>query len=256
MASRRSWLIGAGRERSRGLAGALAFAAAVAFASRAQAQPDVSTNPDTVVLTDGGRIRGHVMEDDESGVSVILVDGTTNRVPRSRVSKVQYHGTPEAAHAAPAPPASAGPTAPAAGAVSSAPLASPAPLPALPDPGQYRGGGQHLTALWVTGLAVFSVAYLVGIPITAATDQTDTHSKSVAEVSVPLVGPFLLLGDSANSLTGAETAGLVASAILQNAGVAMFIIGATARVGGSDSAVALVPSGVGSGTGMTLRGTF
>ena len=134
MASRRSWLISAGRENSRGLAGALAFAAAIAFASGAQAQPDVSTSPDTVMLTDGGRIRGHVMEDDESGVSVILADGTTKKVPRSKVLRVQYRNTSEAAHVMP-PPDSGRPTAPAQGTVSGAPLAAPAPLPALADPG-------------------------------------------------------------------------------------------------------------------------
>ncbi|MFO0555872.1 MAG: hypothetical protein U0271_46270 [Polyangiaceae bacterium] len=45
---------------------------------------------DTVFLQDGGRVRGEVMVDDSSGVQIKLADGTSRKIPRASVARVQY----------------------------------------------------------------------------------------------------------------------------------------------------------------------
>jgi hypothetical protein len=55
---------------------------------------------------------------------------------------------------------------------------------------------------------------------------------------------------------GRGEGGLIASGIIQNVGAALFIIGVTVKVGGPDRGATIGPSGVGSGSGIGVRGTF
>jgi hypothetical protein len=91
---------------------------------------------DTVHLTNGGRVRGHVMEDDDKGVSVLLADKTTKKIPRAEVMRVDYGGKAPGAPAAPsaaAPPVPY-PTPSAVGAGTPTAPTGPVPLP-LSGPG-------------------------------------------------------------------------------------------------------------------------
>ncbi|HVY46963.1 MAG TPA: hypothetical protein VHB21_13840, partial [Minicystis sp.] len=45
---------------------------------------------DTVFLKNGGRVRGHVMEDEPTKVSIRLVDGTTRVLIRGDVDHIDY----------------------------------------------------------------------------------------------------------------------------------------------------------------------
>ncbi len=66
--------------------------------------------PDTVMLTNGGRMRGTVMEEDpQKGTSVKLLDGTVKRLAPGDVKRVVYAGDSQPAPpvAPPAPPAPA-----------------------------------------------------------------------------------------------------------------------------------------------------
>ena len=63
--------------------------------------------PDTVMLTNGGRVRGTVMEEDpQNGTSVRLADGSVKHLAPSEVKQVIYggHVQTEAAPQAPPPP--------------------------------------------------------------------------------------------------------------------------------------------------------
>jgi hypothetical protein len=89
---------------------------------------------DLVLLTNGGRLRGVVVEEDpQLGVRIKLVDGTLRTVKPADVSEVRYHGaaSPAAPVAVAAPPPAAGPVpAPAV----PVPGPAPAPLAAAPAP--------------------------------------------------------------------------------------------------------------------------
>lgn len=103
---------------------------------------------DTVFLTNGGRLRGTILEDDPArGVTLQMIDGTLRSLPRSEVSRVLYAQDPpaprEPAPSSPATGASPHPQAPppAAEPPTAAPpppdvqAAPPATPPAQPPPG-------------------------------------------------------------------------------------------------------------------------
>jgi hypothetical protein len=54
------------------------------------APPIPKGTPDSVFLRNGGRVRGTVMEDEPSGVSVRMLDGTTRKLRRAEVDHVEY----------------------------------------------------------------------------------------------------------------------------------------------------------------------
>jgi hypothetical protein len=101
---------------------------------------------DTVMLTNGGRLRGTVMkEDPQKGTSIKLVDGTVRRLLPGDVKQVRYGGgapvspLPVAAVAAPSPPATE--PVPPTVLVPVPAQATPGVLPAIDGPytGQYYG---------------------------------------------------------------------------------------------------------------------
>jgi hypothetical protein len=63
-----------------------------------------ATPIDTVFLTDGGRVRGQVMEEHpKTGVRVRLADGTVRDIPAAEVDHVEYGGSASAPPVAPPP---------------------------------------------------------------------------------------------------------------------------------------------------------
>jgi hypothetical protein len=106
-------------------ASVLAIGAVLALASAAHA----GDADDTVLLTNGGRVRGTVLEEDPTtGVRLRMPDGKVRTFKKAQVKSVKYGG--EAADAQPAP--AAPPT--------SAPVVSAPPEPArAPDLASYGG---------------------------------------------------------------------------------------------------------------------
>jgi hypothetical protein len=89
----------------------------------------------TIYKTDGGRLRGSILEAGPAAVTVQLADGTTRRLEAARVARIELaDGTvwrPDMAPITAAPPATATP--PAAAPPAAAPPAAPAPpAPAAP----------------------------------------------------------------------------------------------------------------------------
>jgi hypothetical protein len=95
--------------------------------------------PDTVILANGGRMRGIVMEEDPTaGVTIKLPDGTVKKLPAARVKQVVYGG--QAPKPAPAPEAPSAPPASPPGANAGAyPPAGAPPVGVLPAYGTNAG---------------------------------------------------------------------------------------------------------------------
>ncbi|HVY46962.1 MAG TPA: hypothetical protein VHB21_13835 [Minicystis sp.] len=251
------------------VAGLAAALLATAWSDRACADPE----PDTVLLKNGGRLRGSVMEDDPNkGVSIQLLDGTVRRVPRSDVAEVRYAGAapkmaapsnmpgPGGAPAAAPPPPSPGP---AAGTSPGAPSAYAAAAPSglspalstLPPP-VHPGSTHSLRPRWITGLVLWSLTYSVTIGTTAGiVVGGDGKGAAVGEACIPFAGPFVLIADHNNEPSDGEKAALVTSGVVQQVALAMFIAGVSVRVpGGGD--VALAPFSTPESRGLSLVGRF
>src|SRR5262245_54435307 len=114
---------------------------------------------DTVLLANGGRLRGVVIADDpDQGVTIKLADGTTRTVQRAQVKSVQY-GQPSAGTGAPAGlqlvPAAVVTLAPAAPAPAPGPAAGPAP--AAGGERTHRRIGLLVTGISLAGLGVLAL---------------------------------------------------------------------------------------------------
>jgi hypothetical protein len=82
--------------------------------------------------------------------------------------------------------------------------------------------------LFIAGVIVFPVVYLLTVGVTAG---LDTDGDDIGEAAIPLIGPFLMIG---NPDTEFFEAPLAISGILQLAGLTMVILGLTIQ---SQSAV-------------------
>lgn len=89
-----------------------------------------ASDPDTVLLVDGGRLRGTVIEESATnGVTVQLPDGTTRHLELKQVFRIQYADGTVSLPGQPRPPAGAVPPP-----ASAPPAAVPPPPPATPAP--------------------------------------------------------------------------------------------------------------------------
>lgn len=121
---------------------------------------------DNVYLTNGGRVRGQVMEDDGKGVSVLLADGSTRKIPRAEVMRVEYAGSAaSAAPPVPAAPRMAGEAAPPGAATGPAPSPPAMALASTQSPLDALGRGDSSPAP-----ATGSYDRLTGSPIVAFFD--------------------------------------------------------------------------------------
>lgn len=92
------------------------------------ARPPVTGRLDTVFLTQGGRVRGRVIEElPGEGVTILLPDGTTRRYPSNDIARIEYADGSVSVRRGPYPtrPPPAAPP--------------PGPPPAAPPPPQPRG---------------------------------------------------------------------------------------------------------------------
>lgn len=88
---------------------------------------------------------------------------------------------------------------------------------------RYVESTESIYGLWVTGLIVFPVSYvLTGTMATALSYNDDYATYSW----IPLVGPWLMLGEANGD---AETGAAIAGGVAQLAGLTMFVLGLTLR---------------------------
>lgn len=114
------------------------------------------------------------------------------------------------------------------------------------------------TALWVTGLSLMGAFWLAtGITTTAIVGgYRNPNWRSAGEAWIPVVGPFVMLGDS-NGYTGAQVGATVASAILQTISTGLFVTGLViVATTSSGRETAIVPTPMDRGAGLSLVGRF
>jgi hypothetical protein len=209
--------------------------------------------PDTVFLTGGGRVRGTVMVDDATEVSIKLPDGTTRRVPRHEVARVEYAGASQAPQASPPTQVpSPAPTAPAASVckrdgdcasdsycdasdrcVSRSSLTAPI-APVASTPGASAAGADRvryetkgIPALYIAGPALLGLTWSVSIMVTAAVSSDKDKAQAVGYSCIPVAGPWVML--SSDLKTDKYTGPLVLSGVLQGAGLVMTVLGVSIR---------------------------
>lgn len=253
---------------SRPFAGSWLFRSFLAFASLlvivTHGERALAQGHDTVFTTNGTRMRGTVMVDDASGVTLQLLDGSTRTIPRAEIMRVDF-----ADAAAPAP------------ASTPAPAAAPPPASAGADPPMGRKLGeeprdapdaQSARVLWITSLVAFGTTYAATVGTAAGVvSSTGGGGEYVAYAAIPVAGPFVDLGvlTSEFDLKAGPIAGLIALGVMQVASVTLFAVGvsmeqsALADSPGAASAEpirpevnALLPWHDAHGGGATLLGSF
>lgn len=213
----------------------LALAAGLALASVAQdARAD---DVDVVLLQNGGRVQGTVVEDDPAtGVQVRMADGTLARIPRASVQSVQY------AHAATVAPRSA---------------------PASTSETEARAPGSHPgRGLLIGGLTTWTSAYVVGIVGSAIVSATTRGNVplTVGVAAIPLVGPWIafpVISATNGQVSAVGYAAIAVLGILQGVGFGMFVAGAVIGAKSDTVALRLTPTfDPNGGAGVGLSGTF
>lgn len=193
--------------RARSLMCLLAVGLAAITPSLAAAQ---EAGPDTVVLTNGGRLRGIVMVDEPSGVSVRLADGTVRQVPRADVQRVDYASSPASSPAA--TPKGSGPSA---------------------DGPEHRSEKAGIKGLYVTGFALLGVSWLGNIPAAAgisAASGSKHPEQHAAVMAAPFVGPILEATGAVDRETKDVAPAFIAIEAFQVIALTLTVVGLAVRV--------------------------
>ncbi len=114
--------------------------------------------------------------------------------------------------------------------------------------------------LWMSGLTLLTATYvLTGATSTTLVMVANAREGTIVQSWIPVVGPFLMLADSAGYDT-AQLAFTGISAALQVLGLAALVTGivldAQAGPGSGTAALRLAPLAGPSGSGLALIGTF
>lgn len=202
--------------------------------------------PDTVHLTNGGRLRGTVSEEDpRTGVKIVLADGSVRSVPAADVRRVEYGSDAASAAPAPAPGSCACPPGASTGTVllpSGATVACTCAAPAFYGPGGVApaqggpaaypervptGETKGIKGLYIAGPIVLGVAWIATIGVTAGVAAERDKGEATAYACIPVAGPWVMLGS--NLKTDDYVAPLVVSGVLQGSGLLMTILGVAIR---------------------------
>jgi hypothetical protein len=106
------------------------------------------------------------------------------------------------------------------------------------DPSCARPRG--VKAIWVPSLVVWSTVYVATISTTGAINAAhDYPHRTTAEAAIPLFGPWVMLGDHKNHITGLHTGLTALSRVLQTLGFVGVVVGATLETGGSQGRASL-----------------
>ncbi len=106
------------------------------------------------------------------------------------------------------------------------PRAVVAPPPPLAEP-TYRTETSGVPGLYVTGLTTLSATWLVTIGVTAGVSSDRDRGFAVGLASIPVVGPWALLGSDLR--TQDYTTPIVLAGVLQGTGLLMTILGFSIR---------------------------
>lgn len=197
---------------------ALVFIASIAVAARAQDATD------TVLLVNGGRVRGTVLVDDPAQgiVSVRMADGRVRTLKRVQISRVEYAGK------APPPPAPIEPVT----------VATAAPVTVVTQPNVRVEPVVETTTLkpvWMAGaiitLSVWALraAITFGVCSSYSSNQRGCDGQDYAGAALPVIGAWVQAAQGIGGDHGASSAGafgaIVGAGLVEAGGLAMFIIG-------------------------------
>jgi hypothetical protein len=112
-------------------------------------------------------------------------------------------------------------------------------------------------ALWVSGLVVLASTWaLTGASATVLVRIANARDVTIAESWIPLVGPWIMLGDSAG-LDTTQVALTAVSAALQTLATAALIVGLVLDLDRPRGAgVTVAPSASAGGAGLAIAGSF
>lgn len=150
--------------------------------------------PDTVRLTNGGLVRGTVtIEDPAEGVTIVLVDGTTKKIPAKQVKDVEYAAAATQVPAQPQPPQPAAPPAPSVAAAYAPYAPSPAPygVPAYVEQKTRRSSG--LMVLGIIDMPLGAGAIAGGVAAFVA-GNGDSDVQTPAVILIVSGGVLLAMG--------------------------------------------------------------
>lgn len=192
---------------------------------------------DTVFLTNGGRLRGIVIEDDPiNGVTVKLPDGKTRKVPRGQVKSVAYGGDSVAARGT----TGSAPSSAAGAATQVDPQNAAAADNLRSDTATSGASGMHRRpVLYGTGAAMMGLglfAIPVGTFLIATATRVDASQCGPDGQSCP--PSALNTGYDAQIAAGGGIIGL--GGVLLAAGIPLFVIGLR-KIPGSPSAGLRLP---------------
>lgn len=195
-------------------------AAGLAFAAMLLLAPAVAwagDSDDTVLLKNGGRLRGTVMEESPSkGVSIRLPDGTVRSIKPSDVKKVDYGQV-----LAPAPESGPTPAAAPPPETAPAPAVPPAsaPLPSAAPVGTRPGNeAQRVAGIVLGGASIVTLA--IGAALWVAYSNQETNSKNGCGQSSNWCG-----GGNPQTYQSAGIAMFVLTPALLGTGIALFVVG-------------------------------
>lgn len=218
---------------------ALGVALTMTLAQAARAE-----DPDTVMLANGGLVRGTVVEEDPvKGVSVRLADGTVRKVPPNELKRVVYAADAKADAARPASPSAGAAPAPA-GAPSTAGSYAPSAGPDAPlydvraTPHAKRRSS--IKGLWIPSLILWSTTYAATVAVTAGivAGERSSNGAVIGESAIPFAGPWVMIADDHNKIDkdSGRMALSVLSGVVQDVCLLGFILGVSLHTGGSEAA--------------------
>lgn len=114
--------------------------------------------------------------------------------------------------------------------------------------------------LWVAGLSVFAATWaLTGAAGTTLVNVANGRTETIVESWIPLVGPWIMLGDS-RGFDGLQLALTAVSGVLQAVGCGALIAGLVlvneSPDDASSASVWLVPTAGDQGGGLAVAGSF
>jgi hypothetical protein len=174
----------------------------------------------TVFTTEGGRMRGTILDATPAGVTIQLADGSTRSIPAAQIARIDFSDGTSWAPGAPQPQA-----------VAAAPTAGPAPAPAAPPPAAAPPAPAASTAPAAasTGAGVAAAAPPGAPPPAAAGPAATGGAQPVPAAwrAPPIVLPIDRL-DSVYLANGGRVRGLVVEEV-PSQGVLMRLIDGTER---------------------------
>jgi hypothetical protein len=125
---------------------------------------------------------------------------------------------------------------------------------------------RRIPGLYITGAVLLAASWAVTVGATAALSDNDVRAEATGYAAIPVFGPWVLLGSNI-SISPPDQAALVVSGIVQNAGLAMLIVGVSVKRvrhvpvysfghGPGAATLAVLPSATPNLLGLVGAGTF